>query len=87
MSDLPVAFAGRPVVTPPDVALSFGIPSAKRPPIPGSLDGAEEPNDCGPPELPLLVGGLYDALLGFFSLPTIGALRSLVTAFFKAFPC
>jgi hypothetical protein len=51
-----------PVETPPDVGFSLGMPSAKRPPIPGSRDGAEDPSDGGPAEPPLLLLLLLESI-------------------------
>jgi len=78
--------AGRPVETPPEVGFNLGIPSEKRPPIPGRREGADEPNEAGPPEDG--TGGVKLLLFGLgFSLPTNGALRSFVTALRRALPC
>ena len=68
----------------------LGNPSPKSPPMPGNL--AEDPVDPLPFTLdpdplddPLLEEG--EVLLFELFPPTIGAERSLVTVFFKAFPC
>jgi len=79
----------RPVLTPCDVFLRVGMPSANSPPIPGSL-GVGPGGDVTPPPPPppppfirlgSVVGGRF-----LLAPPTCGALRSLVTAFFSFVP-